>query len=134
MIVPANLPALHMTPNSTDHLTAKYFFNDRNYYLRKSKRQKRTGWIILGSGLALITTGIVVAYNNDDDAIKAGVSLVLISGTGIVTSLVSIPFFVSSARNKRIAMRLTSAIELQKAPVLAAGPPAYPAVSLKFGL
>jgi len=73
------------------------------YYLSKSKRQKNAAWILLGSGMALICGGIIVAAHQRD-AEYAGVALVLVSGPGLVTSLVSIPFFIGSGHNKKRAM------------------------------
>ena len=78
-------------------------FHPAEYYLKKNKRQKKTAWILLGSGMALIAGGIVIA-SQQRDAEYAGVALVLVSGPGLVTSLVSIPLFVASGRNKRKAM------------------------------
>jgi len=77
----------------------------KEYYLKRSKRQKNTAWIILGSGIALIGTGIVIAAHQKEPE-HAGVALVLVSGPGIVTSLVSIPFFISSGRSKWHAMNV----------------------------
>jgi hypothetical protein len=104
-------PRMHFNPNF------KFPIADLNdEYLGRSKRQKRTALILLGTGVALIGTGIAVAYANDDDAITAGVSLVLISGPGLITSLVSIPFFIASARSKRKAKEISSSIELLQNP------------------
>lgn len=104
-------------------------------YLERSKRQKRTALILLGTGVALIGTGIAIAYANDDDAIKAGVSLVLISGPGLITSLISIPFFIASARSKRKAEEISSSIELLQSPLAmqnGIGYRTYPGLKLKL--
>jgi hypothetical protein len=77
----------------------------REYYLKKSKRQKNTAWIILGTGIALVGTGIAIA-SHQRDAESGAVALVLVSGPGLVTSLVSIPFFITSDRSKRKAMNI----------------------------
>jgi hypothetical protein len=90
----------------------------REAFLKRAKRQQRTGWILLGTGVALITTGIIVAYNHDDNAIVAGVSLVLISGPGVITSLVSIPFFTAASRNRRKAAQVSSSFQLIQSPAL----------------
>ncbi|PZR24767.1 MAG: hypothetical protein DI535_21065 [Citrobacter freundii] len=104
-------------------------------YIKRSRRQKRTALILLGTGVALITTGIAVAYANDDDAIKAGVSLVLIGGTGLTISLISIPFFIASARSKRKAKEMSSSIELLQSPFAmqtGIGYRTYPGLKLKL--
>lgn len=89
----------------------------QDYYEKKSKNQKKTAWILLGSGVALFAGGIVVASRQNDDGPAAAVPLVFMSGTGIVTSLVSIPFFISAGSNKRKAMNISSGLEMQRSPV-----------------
>lgn len=120
--------------NKPDQLPVSH---TQEYYLQKSKRQKKTGWILLGSGATLITSGILIAAGQDEDAVKAAIPLVFISGTGLVSSLVSIPFFVSSSHNKKRAATLSSTLNWQQGP---GGPnkgfacksfPAF-AVKLKF--
>ena len=104
-------------------------------YLKRSKRQKRTAWILLGTGVALIGTGIAVAAAHDEDAIVAGVSLVFIGGPGLITSLISIPFFIASARSKRKAEAISSSVELLQSPVAlqnGIGYKTYPGLKLKI--
>lgn len=55
----------------------------QEYYLRKSKRQKTTAWVLLGSGVTLLTTGIIVAARQED-GVEAAISLVFIGGPGVV--------------------------------------------------
>lgn len=105
-------------------LASKNVFDRRNpaplqsqdYYEKRSKNQKKAAWIILGSGVALFAGGIIVASQHNEDGAEAAVPLVFMSGTGIVTSLVSIPFFISAGSNKRKAMHLSSGFEMQKSP------------------
>lgn len=87
----------------------------QEFYLRKSKRQKTTGWILLGSGVTLITSGILIA-SHEEGGVEAAIPFVFISGPGIVSSLVSIPFFISSAHNKKRAAALSPTVDLQQAP------------------
>jgi hypothetical protein len=104
------------------------------YYAKRSKNRKKTAWILLGSGAALFVGGIAVATQQKDE-IEAGVSLVLISGAGVVTSLVSIPFFVSANINKRKAMNISSYLEMQKSPVKMQSRSlnnSYPALAVKL--
>ena len=75
----------------------------KEYYITKSKRQKNTAWILLGSGIALIGSGIILAAHQKEPEVGA-VAFVLVGGPGIVTSLVSIPFFIASGSSKRKAM------------------------------
>ncbi|MET0463914.1 MAG: hypothetical protein ABW007_12210 [Chitinophagaceae bacterium] len=106
-------------------------------YLKRSKRQKTVACILLATGGALIVTGIAVAYSEPNNAINAALSLIFLTGPGIVASLVSIPFFAASSKNRRKAMAFTSSVELLSVSGLAAATPApnqYPALSLKLSL
>ncbi len=77
-------------------------------YLKKSKTQKTVGWILLGTGTAMVVTGMLVAGNsveaeppsiNPDDTVSGGILV----ASGLVVDLISIPFFISSSKNKRRA-------------------------------
>jgi hypothetical protein len=75
-----------------DPLTSK------NDYQDKSKRQKTTGMVLLITGMTLLTTSVVIGSHQDG---ITGVGTVFyVGGPGIILSLASIPFFVSSAHNK----------------------------------
>ncbi len=87
-------------------------------YIKKSKNQKKVGWILLGGGAALVATGLIIPqgesegidicpvtllceeYKNDE--IKAAFGL-----TGFVSMLSSVPFFVASGKNKRRAVSVS---------------------------
>lgn len=110
-------------------------FSNNIDYLKKSRRQKTTGWILLGTGMALVITGIAVAYSVDEDPVGSAVSLVFLSGPGIVTSLISIPFFVASKRSRRRAMAASSSIGFFPKPPGIAGITSnkrYPALTMKM--
>jgi hypothetical protein len=81
-------------------------------YLRKGRKLETTAWILLGSGVTMITTGTILAFNTEwgdldyDDAyhgrqetMKATGSIVLI-GAGFIASVGSIHLFIMSAKNK----------------------------------
>ena len=79
--------------------------NTKDYFLQKSKIQKKTAWILLGTGAgAVLIEGIA-------DNSKGGTGQSLTGGImtlgGIICSLTSIPFFISSSKNKRKGMALT---------------------------
>jgi len=97
-----NLHATATVPGQTKNYPP---IHPGEYYFKKSKRQNRAAWILLGSGIALIGSGIVVASHQKDPEYGA-VAFVLISGPGLATSLVSIPFFIASSRNKRKAINI----------------------------
>jgi hypothetical protein len=96
---------LHATATVFGQTKSSPPFQSREYYFKKSNRQKTTAWIILGSGIALIGSGIAIASQQREPE-YAAVALVLVSGPGVVTSLVSIPFFIASSRSKRKAMNI----------------------------
>jgi hypothetical protein len=75
-------------------------------YLKKSKIQKTIAWVLIGDGVLLTTAGILA---KDSVHILFGPTeknkdkkIYYIAGG--VSALLSIPFFISSARNKRKGM------------------------------
>jgi len=99
-------------------------------YLQKSKKQKKTAWIFLGSGAALIVTSLVFPQGEStgfhfnpftwesyethkNDGIKSALGL-----TGAVSMLGSIPFFIASKKNKERANHASVFINMERTPVL----------------
>ncbi len=77
-------------------------------YLKKSKNQKTTAWILLGGGVAMTVIGLATfssSWDNESNT-KTDVSGFIALG-GVASSLISIPFFISSGRNARKASKLT---------------------------
>lgn len=75
--------------------------DSKDYYLQKSKNQKTTAWVLLGGGtLMAVAGGIVFDKSSSNTSIDAGGFIFL---AGIIADIVSIPFFVSAAKNKRKA-------------------------------
>lgn len=110
---------------NNQHAVAQDTSSDKkNYYLNKSKAQKTTGWVFIGAGAAAIITGTIIAtsvneegdWNDELSTAVTGGGFILAGG---VSCLVSIPFFVSSSKNKRKAMALASG--LQQVPMPANG-------------
>jgi hypothetical protein len=120
-------------------------FNNADY-LKKSKKQNTTGWILLGSGFAVAAAGIITGVNGSADELvgiftgeesnkfETGSALIFI---GAATMLGSIPFFIASSKNKRKANELTLSLKLenrswvQKNSIVRSG---YPAISVKLNL
>ena len=81
-------------------------------YLLKSKHQKTTAWILLGTGTALVFTGYLIAFNGVVDLINGGHkgnigtggSLLFMGGAADVASML---FFISASKNRRSAMSLS---------------------------
>src|SRR5262245_25685887 len=86
-------------------------------YLKKSSKQKKTGWILLGSGAALFITGLVIPKGDltdqfnpytfekdihENDDLKAAFEI-----AGTLSMLGSIPFFIASGKSKKKAASIT---------------------------
>ncbi len=81
---------------------------EKNYYWHKSKNQKITAFVLLGTGAALYTTGVIVR----EKSLKANGAFLNFDGLGysflgVIGMLSSIPFFDGSLRNKRKTIALT---------------------------
>ena len=87
--------------------STKDWTKDYLHYLKKSKRNNTIAWILLGSGIGIGVTG-VIQINHDKNIPPCyfcivdfnGIDLAVIGGA---MSLLSIPFFISSSKNKRKA-------------------------------
>lgn len=112
-------------------------------YLAKSKKQKKAALILLGGGIGLIATSLIIpkgdlvydgicigAFCNDkykNDGLKSGLFI-----AGAVAALGSIPLFIASGKNKRrssISFKMENSVlpyQQDIAYVL------YPALSVRF--
>jgi hypothetical protein len=80
----------------------------KDFFLQKSKNQNKTGWILLGTGTAMIIGGATVFNNSWDSgsATTTDISGFVILG-GVIADLACIPVFISAGRNKRRAASMT---------------------------
>lgn len=83
-----------------------------DYYVKKHKKLKTTGWILLGGGLAAAAGGYAIAANNmnvfsdeNDDEFVAGSGLFVL---GTMSMISSIPVLIVSGSNKRKAEAILS--------------------------
>lgn len=78
-----------------------------NDLLEKSKRQKTTAWVLMGTGGAAFVYGIAGFSRGflDFDSDERGPFQIhgIALGYGLLAPLVSIPFFIKSGQNKRKA-------------------------------
>lgn len=88
-----------------------------NGYLEKSIRQKRTAKILSYTSGGLIVSGIVVGNiisHNERKGLIDGLEEVIIGGgivvVGVLTGLVSVPFWVASSKNAERAEKLKNKI------------------------
>ncbi len=82
----------------------------KDYYLKKSKTQKTVGWILLGTGAGIAAYGLITINSYTDNEGPFGgqnYTGALIAIGGGVISASSIPFFISSAKNKRRAATIS---------------------------
>lgn len=111
----------------------------REYYLHKSHRQKTAGWVLLGSGAALVVTGGIIGSQGVDDPDEGlgqhfdqGVALFT---TGVLTGLASVPFFIGSSRNVRNAAAISFKEQKMLVPQCnTIATKTVPAISIRFSL
>ena len=72
-----------------------------DYFITKHKKQKKTGLILLGSGLAATGVGIIIMNSNGFD--DAGLGGFWLFTAGSLTTISSIPVLIISGSNKRKA-------------------------------
>ena len=103
---------------SEDNISLNVYQTDQNqqrtkeYYFEKSKRKKTTAWILLGAGTAMAIGGAIGFDNSWDKSSEYTKTDIFgfITLAGIISDLVSIPFFISSAKNKKKALSITFVI------------------------
>ncbi len=84
---------------------------DKDYYLHKSKSQKTVAWVMLGGGVTLMAVGLaamqsaVIDDNLGGKPSSFGAGDVLFY-TGLASSVVSIPMFISAGKNKKKAAEI----------------------------
>lgn len=104
--------------------------------IQKSDTQYKAGWAFLGGGLALTITSIVIPRNFDPDTGYDNRRVTsFLAWTGFLSIGTSIPLFLSSGQNARMAARLSLQNQSVHQPILLPGQPrSLPALSLKIPL
>ena len=90
-----------------------YSVNDN--FLKKSKTQKKTAWILLGGGTAVAAGAAILDVSSDWS--KSETPYLVALSIGSASMLGSIPLFIASKRNKRKAMNASTYFEIQQNPV-----------------
>lgn len=101
----------------------------QQHYLDKSKAQKTTALILVGSGVVLEVAGII-AYQH-------GNAVIFLLGAGLLSQVASIPFFISSAINKSRSRKASLAFELDDFPNIHSSVKSFraiPSISFKLNL
>lgn len=88
----------------------------KDYYLQKSKNQKKAGWILLTAGTIMVVGGAVAfdksRHSGSNSATDISGFIIL---AGIVSDIVSIPFFISASENKAFPVAINCRRVQQKA-------------------
>ena len=116
-------------------------------YRKKSKNQKKIGWILLGGGAVLSATAFIIPQGESEgydaclyliceshknDGIIAAFGL-----SGTLSMLGSIPFFIASGKNKRRANAISASFKTENTSIARGYNITsinYPALSLKIAL
>lgn len=75
----------------------------QNQYLLKSKSQKKTAWILLGTGAVMTIAGVEIFWKDFNLFSKGTEPGLVLAVAGGVVAASSIPFFISAAQNKKKA-------------------------------
>ncbi|MFV5686366.1 hypothetical protein ACM55I_13060 [Flavobacterium sp. GB2R13] len=80
----------------------------KEYYLKKSKNQKTTGWILLSGGTIMTVVGAIGfsdSWYSNSNATADAYGFIMLGG--VVSGLGSIPFFIMSGNNARKAATIS---------------------------
>jgi hypothetical protein len=93
----------------------------KEYYLTKSKHQRKTALIMLYGGagltaLGVVLTGLAIENNSKGRSDNIGYVGVSMTYVGVLSAFGSIPFFISAAHNRHKAAELS--LNLQTTPTL----------------
>jgi|GEM_PF-963176 hypothetical protein len=88
-------------------------------FLRKSKNQRTTGFVLLGIGTAVGVAGALIVDNSTNDQNPTGIIAQAGAGgtvavVGSLVALTSVPFFISAGSNKKKANRMSAGISFEK--------------------
>ena len=110
----------------------------KEFYLHKAKNKNTTAWILLGGGTAMAIVGIIGfdanfdIWSNDQAQNNRTDIFGFMILTGIVADLVSIPFFIGSHYNKKIASMISLGSQNINSPLMNSySMNSYPTLTLK---
>ena len=101
-------------------------------YLQKSKRQKTAAFIMLGGGMAVLLTGVIIEATNWDSNVGN-----VLAAVGALSEVGSIALFIASAKNKKKAMNASVFLKLENVMIIKRSlytRKTYPAVSITINL
>ena len=114
-------------------------------YMKKSRNQKSSAWLLLGGGTGLIIIGVAVnqpSYSVDwnnilNSSSSPGGGGQIVIAIGAIAIAGSVPLFIAAERNKRKAMAPTASFKLENIPSVRGYKIIYssfPALSVKINL
>jgi hypothetical protein len=80
----------------------------KEYYLKKSKNQKTTGWILLSGGTLMTVVGVIGfsdSWYSSSNSTTDAYGFIMLGG--VVSGLGSIPFFIMSGSNAQKAATIS---------------------------
>lgn len=104
--------------------------------MEQSDRQFKTGWILLGTGTALLVTAIAIPPSYDyNDGSNNNTLISVLGWTGAIAVIASVPLFLSAGQNARMAARLSLQNQSLYQPIPIPGQPkSFPSLNLKIPL
>jgi hypothetical protein len=121
-----------MSVNSFCQQSNSVGLQTREDYLKRSKNQKTTAYILLAGGVVALGAGLMLA-TREEASFGTAATGVFLGGIGLASAIVSIPIFNASARNKRKAMNTSAYLEVRQFPLTTPSGSAfhsYPALSM----
>ena len=106
-------------------------------YLKKSKTQKSEAWTLLVGGTLLIGTGFLMEDQNEASFDHLIGSNVVVASIGVFSTIVSIPLFVVSAKNKKRGMKASAHLKMENVSAIRESSVVHalsPAFSIKINL
>ncbi|GMQ31314.1 hypothetical protein [Algoriphagus confluentis] len=109
-------------------------FSYQQELIKKSDKQYKASWILLGTGLAASLTSLALPKGFDSsDGSDNTTAIAVLGYTGFLSIGVSIPLFLASGRNARMAAKLSLESQAVHQPVIGNGPPRnLPTFTLKI--
>jgi hypothetical protein len=123
----AVLTMLGISSPAQDSATGKKFHsmhevNNATNYLNKSSDLQKAGWILMGTGGALVVTGLLVYWNNVDDSgifgdlnAVPGAFTAILGGSAMITGVILLG---RSSHYKQKAAGLSAFLRQEKFPTL----------------
>lgn len=110
----------------------------KNYYLTKSKKNRNTAWILLGTGASVATIGLFISSMNldgDETVFEIDLEGPIIALAGGITMAISIPYFIDAKLYRKRAASITMGHQRIQLPVAGSHAiSAQPTITLKIGL